>query len=204
MKNWQFILERIFVGLSLKKEKQLVSNKILTFPNSITFFGFLVLFLYQINYIYAYLNDNFGFLSAYFALFLLIVAIISDILDGFFARALKMCSSFGEMLDPARDRYLAFVIILQMALVEKTFTIFSIISLIIIVEFSIALRNWKYSTKVHTIGKFRMGIHMICGTVFVAQTYQILTPAIINTEALATIMLLASILSAIKYKRINK
>jgi len=205
MTNWNFIWHRVLVGLSLKKEKQIPSDKIFTLPNSISAFGFLTLFLYQANYIYAYLNDNAGFFSAYTALLLLLLAIISDILDGFFARALKACSRFGEILDPARDRYLAFVIVLQMVLVEKTFSIFLVVALIIIVEFVTAMKNWKYSTRVHTIGKFRMGVHMICGTIFVLQIYQIPTPInmTISTQALAAIMLLATITASIRYQKLN-
>ena len=205
MNNLNFIWHRILVGLSLKKEKQKIKNEILTIPNSITAFGFLILFLYQVNYLYAYFNNDIGLFSGYVAFSLLIVAIISDILDGFFARALKSCSRLGELLDPARDRYLAFVIVFQMVLVEKTFAIVLIVALVIIVEIATAMKNWKYSTKVHTIGKFRMGIHMICGAIFVTQIYQIPTPlsVTISTEALATIMLIATILASIRYREFN-
>jgi phosphatidylglycerophosphate synthase len=205
MNRWQFILERTLIGLSLKKEEQAVSEKILTLPNGITVFGFLTLFLYQANYIYAYFNNDVGFLSVYIALFLLFLAIASDILDGFFARALNSCSRFGELLDPARDRYLAFVIVLQMVLVEKTLSIVLIVALIILVEFFTAIKNWKYSTRVHTVGKFRMGIHMLCGAVFVIQVYRIPTPInlTISTQALATVMLLATILASVRYRELN-
>ncbi len=200
MQNWQFIWHRILVGLSLRKEIYPVSNEILTFPNSITAFGFLSLFLYQANYLYGFLHNNTGFFPGHIALTLLVVAIISDALDGFFARALGACSHIGEILDPVRDRYLAFVILLQMAAVEKTSFVIFVVGSIILIETFTAIQNWKYSTAVHGVGKLRMGIHMFCSLIFVIQTYQIWTSInIISTETLVVIMLLATVMSSFKY-----
>jgi|GEM_PF-3034045 len=205
MINWQFIWHRILIGLHLIKAEQTVSEKLATIPNGITAFGLLSIFLYQANYLYEYFTGDIGYFHNNM-LALLVIAIISDILDGFFARALGSCSRFGEFIDPARDRYLALVIILQMMIESQNGFVIMMACLIILIEAVTALQNWKYSTSVHGMGKFRMGIHMFCSLVFVFQIYNLPLPVpvdiTISIEMLITIMFLASLMSSFKYMQL--
>jgi len=203
MSNLQFIWHRTLIGLSLRKEEQEKSNKILTIPNGISAFGFFVLFLYQGNYMYEYSTGYTGYFH-YYALLLLLIAITSDIADGFWARAFRSCSKIGEVIDPARDRYLGFVIVLQMIIEAQDNFVTIVAFLIIFIETLTAIQNWRYSASVHGMGKFRMGIHMFCGLVFIIQTYNIQVPIDIHISIpmLIIIMLLASFMSSFKYMQL--
>jgi len=79
------------------KSKEILSKKILTVPNIITF---LRVFLAPL-FILAILNEN-----LLLALILFFIAAASDSLDGYIARHFKAQSHLGKIIDPAADKLL--------------------------------------------------------------------------------------------------
>ena len=55
-----------------------------------------------------------------FALYLYTIASVTDYVDGFIARRLKVESRFGEMLDPIADKLLIAAVLLALASVDKS------------------------------------------------------------------------------------
>jgi|DewCreStandDraft_4_1066084.scaffolds.fasta_scaffold05171_8 CDP-diacylglycerol--glycerol-3-phosphate 3-phosphatidyltransferase len=76
-------------------EKQDSFKKI---PNRITIFRMLVIIIF----IPTLLHNT--MLSGYFALFLYIIAAISDFIDGYIARKYNVVSTFGKVMDPLADK----------------------------------------------------------------------------------------------------
>jgi cardiolipin synthase len=75
--------------------KGILSN--LTFANQLTFLRLVLIPFYLI----ALFNNRFGL-----ALFLFILAAVTDILDGLVARYLKQSTALGSLLDPIADKLL--------------------------------------------------------------------------------------------------
>ena len=75
--------------------KKILSN--LTFANQLTFLRLVLLPFYVISL----LNNRFGL-----ALFLFILAAVTDIFDGVVARYLKQSTALGSLLDPIADKLL--------------------------------------------------------------------------------------------------
>lgn len=74
-----------------------------------------------------------------FALYLYTIASVTDYVDGFIARRLKVESRFGEMLDPIADKLLIAAVLLALASVDKSGWLFLVPALIILIrEFMIS------------------------------------------------------------------
>ena len=109
-----------------------------------------------------------------FALYLYTVASITDYIDGYIARKLKVESPFGEMLDPIADKLLIAAVLLALASVETSGWLFMLPALIILIrEFMISglreflakqnisapvtiLAKWKTTAQILALG-FLMG-----------------------------------------------
>jgi len=109
-----------------------------------------------------------------FALYLYTIASITDYIDGFIARRLKVESHFGEMLDPIADKLLIAAVLLALASVNKSGWLFLMPALLILIrEFMISglreylakqnisapvttLAKWKTTTQILALG-FLMG-----------------------------------------------
>lgn len=91
------------------------------------------------------------------ALVLIVVAWITDLLDGYLARKLKSISEIGKILDPIADKTLVMLIVLSL-LANKTLSLSTgifIISrdFIILVAGLIAARRYKFVIPSNYIGK---------------------------------------------------
>ena len=105
-----------------------------------------------------------------FALYLYTIASVTDYIDGYVARRLKVESPFGEMLDPIADKLLIAAVLLALASVQTNGWIFLAPALIILMrEFVISglreylakqnistpvtlLAKWKTTTQILALG----------------------------------------------------
>ncbi len=102
------------------------------------------------------------------ASFVFCVACVTDWLDGYLARSLKLVSKFGEFLDPVADKLLV-VVALILVIDEKNLPYLSIPAMIIIGrEITIsALREWmsvmgkRASVTVNLVGKTKTTMQML-------------------------------------------
>jgi len=132
----------------------MVKSKILNIPNMLTIFR---LFLSPVIFYLIWIDKR------NFALFLFILAVLSDKADGFIARKKKQETSFGETIDPIADN--ALIIFAAVALVLKNivdlyflkyaFFIF-LIFLISVIIVSIKLR--KINVPKIMLGKINIAI----------------------------------------------
>ncbi len=105
-------------------------------------------------------NDNEP-LGYQLALYLYAVASITDYVDGYVARRLKVESPFGEMLDPIADKLLIAAVLLALASVETSCWLFMVQALIILIrEFMISglreyLAKQNISTPVTVLAKWK-------------------------------------------------
>ena len=108
------------------------------------------------------------------ALYLYTIASVTDYVDGYIARRLKVESPFGEMLDPIADKLLIAAVLLALASVQTSGWLFLVPALIILIrEFMISglreylakqnvsapvtkLAKWKTTTQILALG-FLMG-----------------------------------------------
>lgn len=134
----------------------------------------------------------------------------SDFLDGMAARLLNQHSMLGKLLDPARDRMLMVAVLANIILIVNSYTI--LIWAIIAFEISIlaihAIAKYKYNLilGVHTWGKLRLLVHMICAGLFTIIVYwplqweanKPLWPTI-DITLLLVVMLTASMFAAFSY-----
>jgi cardiolipin synthase len=96
-----------------------------------------------------------------FALYLYTVASVTDYVDGFIARWLKVESPLGEMLDPIADKLLIAAVLLALASVDKSGWLFLLPALIILIrEFMISglreyLAKQNVSAPVTTLAKWK-------------------------------------------------
>ena len=108
------------------------------------------------------------------ALYLYTIASITDYVDGYIARRLKVESPFGEMLDPIADKLLIAAVLLALASVQTSGWLFLVPALIILIrEFMISglreylakqnvsapvtkLAKWKTTAQILALG-FLMG-----------------------------------------------
>ncbi len=81
------------------KEQKDYKNKIFTIPNVLSSFRILLVPLFI--WLYAFRKESF------WALIVLVVSGITDLLDGFIARRFNMISDLGKMLDPVADKLTA-------------------------------------------------------------------------------------------------
>lgn len=138
----------------LKKQTLYFYRKTLTVPNFVTFFGII----FVLSGVYHYFAGR-----PVLTVVLFILAGVSDVLDGWLARALNQRSRLGEILDPIRDRaLLAGALIIFIDVIDfGGFGLFFLVSLVF-AEVGIAFIGLKYSSvmRVHSVGKSRQAIHL--------------------------------------------
>lgn len=96
------------------------SQDIWLLPNLISLFRLLL----TLPTITIFLNYNRLVNSNYFILLIILVAFISDLLDGFVARKLNCISELGKIIDPLADKSLTAIIIISMWYYEYFSTTF--------------------------------------------------------------------------------
>lgn len=138
----------------LKKQTLYFYRKTLTVPNFVTFFGII----FVLSGVYHHFAGQPVLTVVSF-----ILAGVSDVLDGWLARALNQRSRLGEILDPIRDRaLLAGALIIFIDVIDfDGFGLFFLVSLVF-AEVGIAFIGLKYASvmRVHSVGKSRQAIHL--------------------------------------------
>jgi CDP-diacylglycerol--glycerol-3-phosphate 3-phosphatidyltransferase len=81
-------------------EKKKISESLRKLPNRITIFRMMIIIVFIPSILAANIVFN------YVALFLFIIAAVSDWLDGFLARKYNIVSDFGKVMDPLADKIL--------------------------------------------------------------------------------------------------
>ncbi len=149
--------------MSKKKSRKKLTDdptRILTLANIIS----LLRALSAIPIIYTILIPEYQWLTA----ILIILAVLSDALDGYFARRAHEVTNFGKWLDPAADFIVITAIVLYlvvMGLFPKWFFIFYIVRHIIIAVPAIYFLNYGYHVlSANMWGKWATGISAL--TVF--------------------------------------
>ena len=146
------------------------NNSILTIiPNVLTLFRSLVAIILPVIIIYG------GEIGALIATPMLILAGVSDYLDGFYARKYKVISNFGKILDPVADKLLVVGIIFALAsenMLDYYYAFFPAL-LIVLREILISglresVSSHKISLTVTLLAKWKTTIQLIaCGSFLV-------------------------------------
>lgn len=138
-----------------------MKNKILkNIPNILT--GLRII-LVVISFV-LFLNDSFST-----GIILLIIAAITDFLDGYFARKLNAITTFGAKLDQLSDKLFEILICFAGIIMGNRYLLITIILeavfLFIIVAKSKRMINWKSSTKLGKIKTAALFLTIIFGIV---------------------------------------
>ncbi|UCH62617.1 MAG: CDP-diacylglycerol--glycerol-3-phosphate 3-phosphatidyltransferase [Fidelibacterota bacterium] len=165
-------------------------------PNILTVFRILLtpLFIYILFW---------GGANGYpWALTIFITAGITDIIDGYLARRLKVESSFGKMLDPAADKILilsAFVSFVTMDLIFLWMVILIILRDVLITAIRYLLEKQGMPMVTSSVAKAKTGIQVACVIVILCylslKSYQVyLITDLIDGMYLILILMLITVL----------
>jgi len=176
-----------------------VHDRILTRPNMVTVAGIILTTFYICQFV-------FGFWLA-FAPIILVLAVSTDMVDGWLADRLNEHSVYGKMLDPLRDRYVTFAVLMnvywlfgQTALLPIIVTIAADVA-VLIPGWLIYRRTGKPAA-VHLIGKVRAAIQWVGAFLIVAQAYWVSPEA--NVPAIYLLWVIAgSSVTALLYYGIS-
>jgi len=134
----------------------------MTIPNQLTLLRILLIPVFIVVFYLPYEHSNF------LACIIFILAAITDILDGYYARKLNQISSLGVFLDPVADKLM--VAIALVLLVQKNPEIYLALPAAIIIGREItvsALREWmaelgaRKKVAVSFLGKIKTIIQMV-------------------------------------------
>ena len=134
----------------------------MTIPNQLTLLRILLIPVFILVFYLPYENSN------VFACGIFILAAVTDILDGYYARKLNQISSLGVFLDPVADKLMVAVVLVL--LVQKNPEIYLAIPAAIIIGREItvsALREWmaelgaRKKVAVSDLGKIKTIIQMV-------------------------------------------
>jgi phosphatidylglycerophosphate synthase len=133
-----------------KKTIEYPKNEIITLPNIITFIGIFAGVMSMVLY----------FEGLYFSSFCCFCgAVLTDFLDGWFARKLDWTSELGKILDPIRDKFLVLVLVVIFSWVLGFAILFELLSL----RFSLPLRKKKGEHVIATGSKVATAIQFFAG-----------------------------------------
>lgn len=123
-------------------------NYYLSIPNLLSFSRILLTLL--MNY-YLYKNDITKVIIC------VILASVSDLLDGFLARKLNLTSQFGAQIDTLADKFFSINMLMIIAYIEKTCLINSISTILILRELIMIILRHTYKTQipVSKLGKIK-------------------------------------------------
>ena len=134
----------------------------MTIPNQLTLLRILLIPVFIVIFYLPFAYSN------YLACVIFILAAITDILDGYFARKLNQISSLGVFLDPVADKLMVAVVLVL--LVQKNPEIYLAVPAAIIIGREItvsALREWmaeigaRKKIAVSMLGKIKTIIQMV-------------------------------------------
>ena len=146
------------------------------------------------------------YLSNWIAVSLYIVACISDFLDGYFARKLKLETKLGKFLDPIADKVLVISIIFILVAIDKISGFFIYPALIIIIREILVsgLREFfaksEISINVTNIAKWKTLIQMFSlGFLIIGDDFTLISYTMLMGEIGLTIASLITIYTGYKY-----
>ena len=134
----------------------------MTIPNQLTLLRILLIPVFIVVFYLPYESSNF------FACGIFILAAVTDILDGYYARKLNQISRLGVFLDPVADKLMVAVVLVL--LVQRNPEIYLAIPAAIIIGREItvsALREWmaelgaRKKVAVSDLGKIKTIIQMV-------------------------------------------
>ena len=134
----------------------------MTIPNQLTLLRILLVPIFILVFVLPIEGGN------YYACFIFVLAAITDILDGYFARKLNQISTLGVFLDPVADKLMVAVVLVL--LVQKNPEVYLAIPAAIIIGREItvsALREWmaelgsRNKIAVSALGKIKTIIQMV-------------------------------------------
>ena len=144
--------------------------------------------------------------SNYYACLIFVLAAITDILDGYFARKLNQISTLGVFLDPVADKLMVAVVLVL--LVQKNPEIYLAIPAAIIIGREItvsALREWmaelgsRNKIAVSVLGKIKTIIQMVSLGFLIFEDTLFGLPVYLIGVALLYIAVFITLLSMIEY-----
>ena len=145
-------------------------------PNSLTIFRCVAAVILPLLIIYG------GELGARIAPVLLILAGLSDFLDGFYARKYNVVTNFGKIIDPIADKLLVISVLLALAsdhMLSYDFAFIPALAIILREIFISGLReniaSYNFSINVSNLAKWKTTIQLIaCGSFLVWRSEQFL------------------------------
>jgi cardiolipin synthase len=93
------------------------SKKGMTFANKVTFFRILCLPLFVASLLYYYYLHK-GYIR-WWAIAIFLLAVISDVVDGYIARVKKERTKVGSLLDPLADKFFLSIAFLTLYIVDN-------------------------------------------------------------------------------------
>ncbi|GMQ94941.1 MAG: CDP-diacylglycerol--glycerol-3-phosphate 3-phosphatidyltransferase [Patescibacteria group bacterium] len=145
-----------------------VGNDILTWPNIVTTMGIVGTGIY----VYQFTTQSY----AWFIPITVSIIGLSDLLDGFLARRLDQHSRLGKFIDPLRDKILALAVLVNLLYAKDVMLFIIPLLLAVVCELCILVQDVRGFTKknvsrVHTIGKMRQAVTLVCMGIFLLQEY---------------------------------
>lgn len=125
---------------TLKEEFKFTKSELLALPNILCYVRLLLIPVFMVLYIKAETKNEY-----YFAGFVVLVASITDFLDGFIARTFNMITEFGKLLDPLADKLMQAALLLVLVIEIDYMYILAIIFLI--KEMIMALAGYVFIKK---------------------------------------------------------
>lgn len=143
-------------------------EKIATYANLLTLFRLILVFPF-LYFLFLENSNVWGiseFLAKIIALFLFVLASITDGLDGYFARLLNERTKLGKFFDPLVDKFLVGSALISFFLMESDLVPLWMVSLVLIREFTITFLRmyaWKMTKDVKTLflGKAKTTFQML-------------------------------------------
>ena len=96
---------------TFKEEFKITKSYLIALPNILCYIRLLLIPLFMILYIKAETREDY-----YSAGFVVLIASVTDFLDGFIARKFNMITEFGKLLDPLADKLMQTALILVLIL----------------------------------------------------------------------------------------
>ena len=172
----------------------------MTIPNQLTLLRILLIPVFILVFYLPYENSN------VFACGIFILAAVTDILDGYYARKLNQISSLGVFLDPVADKLMVAVVLVL--LVQKNPEIYLAIPAAIIIGREItvsALREWmaelgaRKKVAVSDLGKIKTIIQMVAVGFLIYEESVLGLPVYLIGVILIYIAVLLTLTSMIQY-----
>ena len=186
-KSWTFIVDR-FSGRNAKNFE--VRDRFMTRANMVTLTGILWTFLYVVLYAFG--------IAVKVIPILVVLIVLTDALDGYFADRFNEHSSYGKFMDPLRDRLFTLAMLGNIKIIGGAQTMIPV-GVLIASEICLALyyRDVYLSTgkmlNVHWIGKARSAVQWLLGFGILVQFYW-LGVAYVSPVLLVCVMSSASVI----------